>query len=366
MNNLAQDFADALSTEEKPQGERPQGDNQNQDQRNAGAGGSEDTTIIIDDDGGQKQNNDAANADAAGKGEPDYEAKFTEMVGADSKTAKEWKSQLEAYKQQAEAVSYKNPIGKAFDELTSQGIPDDVALQYIKADEKTMDDVAFKAFKLQIEHPGISAEDARRKVERQYKIGEYKESDQGEQDGLLDLKLDTGKERLTFAQDKEKMLAPFKSREAVAKEQEAGQRMAQWEPEIPKVLEELKDLKLDAGINEKTKKALFQIPFKLKDTTVLAQEAKIILEATPSLVNTPEGRAEFKAIMRDRAILHNLPEILHRAARSGKTEAFTKIEQDHSPTDFKGNEQFDIGSRAAKTDDDEIVSAIEKAQNKKK
>lgn len=354
---LGEDMAAAMAEQnagEKPAGDQPIINQNNNESARPGA-----DVIILPDQ--EKSNENAAN----NAGSDDFETKFSERFKLDSKTAEERISSWEGLKAKAEAVPYQTPIGKAFDELTAKGVPEDVALKYIKADESKMSDLEFATFQLQLKH-NITEAEAKRKVERDFKIGEFKDSDESEADGLLDLKIKVGQERPEFSKLKEQMLAPFTNRASVEQEQKAGQRVKAWEAEVPKVLGEAQDLKLDVGVSDKGK-PLFQIPFKVEDPKIiaqLAQDAKTLVDGNPWLENTAEGRETLKTMLKNQAIVYNLPNILHKAVKLGKTDVLEKIGQQVAPVDLDPTKTIEFQQQTADRDQ-QIYDTINRAHGGK-
>lgn len=246
-----------------------------------------------------------------------FNTRLNEMFGADGATLKTTLEEAKSAKELLGASPYKHAITKAMDELLAKNIEPEVALRYLTTDETKLGDKELMALDMRLSRTDMTPDDINKYIEMKYKIGAYKESDEKEQDGLLQLKFDSGNIRQNFGATKQKMLENGVSRDQVAFNQNQASRVENWKPAITKLKTELDTIQIPIGV-DKDGKPIHSFPFKLGNTDGLFQELDYLITNSPKLMADEKGINFVKGVLQDRAIKLNLPAIAHSIATHAK------------------------------------------------
>lgn len=288
-----------------------------------------------------------------------YEAKLKETFGFDSPALAQ---ALEKAKQSGELLAaspYKTDLGKAMDDLLSKNISPEVAIQYLQTDISKLTDKQVLALDMKLRANGeISDDDIDGFIDRKYKIGSAKVDDAGEADGNLQLKIDVQSLRQDAQKTKEKMLERGESRELVAAKHSNAERVKGWEAKKSEVINAVKTIELPLSV-DKEGKVLQSFKFELgnSSTEALTKELDRLIQFLPKMQANEEGVKAAIQMVRDRAIISNLPQIMKSMATfaRGQNDAWWAGYLDNSTLGNQNGGQGNHGSASGKSTDEQLA-----------
>lgn len=238
-----------------------------------------------------------------------FESRLKESFGSDSQGLKQVLDQAKKSSELLAASPYKTGIAKALDELVAKNVDPQTALKYITTDLEKMSDREIYALKMRLDNPELKDDEIESAIDRKFKIGSRKENDEGEKDGLVDLKIAVRDIRTNAQEVKNKMLEQGESRDQVAAKHLNAERISKWNGEKANILNEFKTLKIPLKVDAQGK-VLEHFNFEVGNLEAASKQLEGLIDRFSKLQPDENGKAFVRQVIQDHLIINNLGAIM--------------------------------------------------------